>query len=54
MFSEWAFTHQSQSITEVHCNFPQEIRESLEKIWSIHDLTRTKTYTVKEVLCKKN
>ncbi|XP_050667255.1 uncharacterized protein LOC126966980 [Leptidea sinapis] len=43
----------SQSIScKVHCNFSQEIKDSLERFWNIDDLPQTKTYAVEEQLCE--
>nr|XP_049701803.1 uncharacterized protein LOC126055663 [Helicoverpa armigera] len=43
-----------QPTSQVYCNFTQEIKESLEKFWTIDDLPVTKTYSVEEQLCENN
>nr|XP_049702535.1 uncharacterized protein LOC126055847 [Helicoverpa armigera] len=43
-----------QPTSQVYCNFTQEIKESLERFWTIDDLPVTKTYSVEEQLCENN
>lgn len=44
----------SQSNNKINCNFSQEIKDSLEKFWSIDDLPQTKTLSVEEQLCENH